>query len=330
DLRNYSKDIKYNITSPDAEVNMTNISLSSDSDILAENILIPSGSTQNFTFAIANNNKTTFNLQVKKSNNPKEYFYTTILKNNPPVEAKTKAGSELATLNEGLIEEIDENGLIYYFRGNITNNYVKFADNLWRIVKINSDGTVKIVLNSILPDLTAYNTDTTTYENIANTDIYNALKSYYELNLKNYDTSIANYRFCSETSHKEETSNKTYNAYSRLITNKIPTFSCLGDKYSSKIGLLTADEVMFAGANSDSNNASYYLYNKDIADDWWTSSLASSKSGDFNVFLVNKEGKVLASTSGTTYKGLRPVINLVRKSTVTGEGTTENPYILNS
>ena len=34
----------------------------------------------------------------------------------------------------------------YYFRGNVTNNYVKFAGQTWRIVRVNEDGTVRIVM----------------------------------------------------------------------------------------------------------------------------------------------------------------------------------------
>ena len=34
----------------------------------------------------------------------------------------------------------------YYFRGNVTNNYVKFAGQTWRIVRVNEDGTIRIVM----------------------------------------------------------------------------------------------------------------------------------------------------------------------------------------
>ena len=39
----------------------------------------------------------------------------------------------------------DAYGDSYYFRGNVTNNYVKFADKYWRIVRINGDGTVRVI-----------------------------------------------------------------------------------------------------------------------------------------------------------------------------------------
>jgi len=40
----------------------------------------------------------------------------------------------------------DDYGTSYYFRGNVEDNYVTFADMCWRIVRINGDGTTKLIL----------------------------------------------------------------------------------------------------------------------------------------------------------------------------------------
>ena len=39
----------------------------------------------------------------------------------------------------------DAYGTSYYYRGNVTNNYVKFAGFYWRIIRINGDGTVRVI-----------------------------------------------------------------------------------------------------------------------------------------------------------------------------------------
>ena len=39
----------------------------------------------------------------------------------------------------------DAYGDSYYYRGNVTNNYVEFAGFYWRIVRINGDGTVRVI-----------------------------------------------------------------------------------------------------------------------------------------------------------------------------------------
>ena len=51
----------------------------------------------------------------------------------------------------GVYTAIDDYGTSYYFRGNVTNNYVKFGKNssnqdmYWRIVRINGDGSLRLI-----------------------------------------------------------------------------------------------------------------------------------------------------------------------------------------
>ena len=45
----------------------------------------------------------------------------------------------------GLFELEDDYGTSYYFRGNVTNNYVKFGGYYWRIVRINGDGSIRMI-----------------------------------------------------------------------------------------------------------------------------------------------------------------------------------------
>ena len=39
----------------------------------------------------------------------------------------------------------DNYGTSYYYRGNVTNNYVKFGDYYWRIIRINGDGSIRMI-----------------------------------------------------------------------------------------------------------------------------------------------------------------------------------------
>lgn len=45
----------------------------------------------------------------------------------------------------GIYSAEDDLGTSYYFRGNVTNNYVKFANKYWRIIRINGDGTIRMI-----------------------------------------------------------------------------------------------------------------------------------------------------------------------------------------
>ncbi len=50
-----------------------------------------------------------------------------------------------ATTDEGIYSAPDDYGTSYYFRGAVENNYVKFADKYWRIIRINGDGTIRLI-----------------------------------------------------------------------------------------------------------------------------------------------------------------------------------------
>ncbi len=39
----------------------------------------------------------------------------------------------------------DDYGTSYYYRGNVTNNYVKFAGFYWRIIRVNGDGSIRMI-----------------------------------------------------------------------------------------------------------------------------------------------------------------------------------------
>ena len=45
----------------------------------------------------------------------------------------------------GVYEAEDDLGTSYYFRGNVDNNYVYFAKNWWQIIRINGDGTIRMI-----------------------------------------------------------------------------------------------------------------------------------------------------------------------------------------
>ena len=51
----------------------------------------------------------------------------------------------VATTDEGIYETTDDYGTTYYFRGAVTNNYVQFAGYYWRVVRINGDGSLRLI-----------------------------------------------------------------------------------------------------------------------------------------------------------------------------------------
>ena len=117
-----------------------------------------------------------------------------------------------------------------------------------------------------------------------------------------------------------------YAAYERLDTNKTPTLECsnTNDIYTTKIGLITADEVSMAGGVwGNASNTSYYLYTGQY---YWTMS-PSYYSGFAYVFRVGLYG-YLGYYNVAYAMGVRPVLNLSADITLTGTGTMSDPYVV--
>lgn len=62
-------------------------------------------------------------------------------------EPLSKPAKEISGENERTLSQTqDDYGTSYYYRGNVTDNYVNFADMCWRIVRIQGDGSIKLIL----------------------------------------------------------------------------------------------------------------------------------------------------------------------------------------
>ena len=61
----------------------------------------------------------------------------------------TLTGTELETdkSDKGIYQGTDDYGTTYYYRGNVKNNIVKFAGFYWQIVRINGDGSIRLIYN---------------------------------------------------------------------------------------------------------------------------------------------------------------------------------------
>ncbi len=99
-----------------------------------------------------------------------------------------------------------------------------------------------------------------------------------------------------------------------------------------KIGLLSADEVVFAGGVRESTNNSYYLYENTSSSWWWTMSPSHFNSnGAAFIVCVSTTGGIEDSwKTGTTY-AVRPAISLIPTITISsGTGTSSDPFIISS
>lgn len=321
DIKGDSKDVTYEIKSTTNDINLSD---KLKSDIISNYIVIEGNQTDKYTISFKSSGKDTYSgkVVVGIKQNEDNVFSDTLIMNATINEASTSEIGTNANTDEGLIKSEDDLGDAYYYRGKVENNYVFFAGFTWRIVKINGDGSVKLVLNEITDVLSKYYSEEKAFE--AST-ILTALNTWYnQSGINDYADYIANYKFCNDVVY-EESSHK-YAAHDRIMTNKIPTFMCLGSTYSGKIGLLTIDEVSLAGA-STSENKDFYLYNESIETDYFTMTSAKEDSNNYYPFIIKTNGAISDSTSGSLIRGVRPVINIVRNVSATGTGTADDPYI---
>ena len=122
----------------------------------------------------------------------------------------------------------------------------------------------------------------------------------------------------------------TYSSYT-------PDFKCTTDEndkgiVNANVGLITYDEAVYAGGYRNENNNSYYLYNGVY---FWTMSPAGYDGSYARVWLIYTNGNLIngnvVENGGSNGKRtLRPVINLKANIKVTGNGTSSDPYIVES
>ena len=233
----------------------------------------------------------------------------------------------------------------------------------WKIVRVNGDGSLRLIYNgtSVNPTnsdiansyavgASPYNLEYNdpkytgyTYDNGTDSLIKKEVDTWYKNALGNtaYDSKVLGGRFCSDSSgYREETAvrGNVFASYDRLAqvmngftTSNSPTLKCpstsesYGGSYRLKAGLITADELVFAGEsmmivgnsylNPGSSDMYYWSMSPDIFTDdsvivWlWFESLAYNAVGDDCA--------------------VRPVINVTTDNGFTsGDGTLENIYVI--
>ena len=241
---------------------------------------------------------------------------------NEEIDYSTIASEEIG------FTDIDGN---YYLRGNITDNYVSFANHTWRIVGITSDDNVKLIYAD--GDLSnKYNDVANLEEKVAykDSELNKFLDNWYDESLKDFDDLIVKYKYCNDTSNTVDRRIE-YGAYTRVFNTNSPSIKCLdtdkeyGGEVESKIGLLTLDEANIIGGITKANNSDYYLYD---GKDYFTMSPAFMGNQAW-IGTVTATGKIDAAPANTV-KEVRPVIVLSNTINVTGSGTQEDPYIIDN
>lgn len=185
----------------------------------------------------------------------------------------------------------------YYFYEDSGNNYLKYSNLIWRIIRVNSDGSVTLVLNNPITVLAAgENKD---YKNSYINEWLNSEKTentgIFEQKLNNPNAYLISSTTCIDKIDdvKSVTCKNTYS--DSLIT--IPSLNDYANTGSSK-SFMNSEEAFYL-SNTNSKNQNWY---------------------------VDENGKV-ENTSKNTIMGIKPVITIQRNiSLLSGNGSKEEPY----
>ena len=92
------------------------------------------------------NSRTRCNLYFVKEKTVDTVLGTLTVNSYTPDFSKSACDSETCGSHEkGIFAIADSDGTSYYYRGSVDNNYFQFANLWWRVVRVNGDGTVRLI-----------------------------------------------------------------------------------------------------------------------------------------------------------------------------------------
>lgn len=242
---------------------------------------------------------------------------------------------------------------VYFFRGVVNNNYVNLGGYLFRILQIDEDGNLRLILNSTINTKSKYNnsSEVSDINNISdilgyeNSLVKSVNDNWFTYIKELYSNKIITSTFCQDYTYEEHKNNststdvayfKSYINIGRDTDNYSPSLLC-DEKYriTSDIGLISADELVLAGASFEKTNNKFFIYNSELDSGksneyFWTISPAfyDFTRGNGGVFMMGYDGKLSdwVGGLGTNSFGVRPVITIDGNYKMSGDGTLSNPY----
>ena len=223
----------------------------------------------------------------------------------------------------------------------------------WRIIRTNSDGSIKLLYHGNSPESeTSYiyanecyskeckNGDIS-YVDFNNSNAKIKLDDWYSNNLGNYSKYInVSSNFCNDKTVVTSGENTYLAAYYRIEPEQNPTLNCNeSDIIKSNIGLVTIDEIAFAGGvyGKKNDKAWYYKNSKgnssiNKSNSWWTMTGTAGLKNLYLNYAIKQaeegvEGLITAHAVSYSNKSFRPVISLKKDLLYkSGDGSATNPY----
>ena len=236
---------------------------------------------------------------------------------------------DIVSSGDGLYEDEYEDGK-YTYKGANPNNYVTFNNEQagWRIISINSDGTIKIMRDADI------NTSNTLFWDSSRSNNWNRpadLNTYLNSTYYNGLNSTAQSQIVEGTYYAGAVTWNNNDMQDQISDEKVTTSKV-------KVALPTVSEYIRANSNKEQcgthsltndnyitcKNSDWMYYSSDY---WWTLSPRSGHSS--SVFYVYSYGSVGYTNANDADNAVRPAITLSSEVQITGgTGTASDPYTL--
>ncbi len=180
-----------------------------------------------------------------------------IMEDNSNIKTRTDFSTTYTDVNIGtMFKAQEDNTDVYYFAGDARNNWVKFGGYYWRIVRTNSDGSIRLLYHGTSPDTQEAYIGTSAFNSVHNNSMYisymygtsgslesnrtntnnstikTAIDNWYSKNMTSYTKYLSTTAiYCNDRSVIDGSYSATgslfdYAARTRLVTNKTPTYDC--------------------------------------------------------------------------------------------------------
>ena len=185
-----------------------------------------------------------------------------IMEDNSNIKTRTDFSTTYTDVNIGtMYKATEDNTDVYYFAGDARNNWVKFGGYYWRIIRTNSDGSIRLLYHGTSPETQnayigdseiafnenyndsmyvgyKYGTSGSLENNRSNTNdstIKKTIDAWYKDNLVNYTKYLSTTAvYCNDRELGSGTYSATgdkfyYVGYTRLGANKNPSYNCTNE-----------------------------------------------------------------------------------------------------
>lgn len=214
---------------------------------------------------------------------------------------KTETGERVALLSTSIAQDTPivsegeglyrENGL-YVFKGSEVNNYVRYSNMLWRIVRTNGDGSLEIILDDYI-NILAWDFKGKDY---INSDIHKYLN---EVFVKQINTELL--------------------VKTNICTDKMPSldkYSCNSIDSNYYVKLLAANEFL----NTVVDGKTFVAGSEDLV---WLGTTANEEKA------WHTNGSSISTSEDNNTYFIKPVVTLANATALMGgTGTKEDPFVV--